>query len=64
MMEDGLTLGGGHTMPSTDDASQNCTLEISMRVGGRLGGGRQRGKWDNYNSIINKTLKYFRNNKK
>ena len=25
--EDGLTLGGGHTVQYTDHASQNCALE-------------------------------------
>ena len=27
VMKKDLTLGGGHTIPYTDDASQNCTLE-------------------------------------
>ena len=26
--EDDLTLGGGHTIQYTDDASSNCALEI------------------------------------
>ena len=28
--EDGLTLGGGHTVQYTDLARQKCTLETSM----------------------------------
>ena len=27
VMEDGLTLGGGHTMQYTDHVAQKCTLE-------------------------------------
>ena len=27
VMEDDLTLSGGHTIPYTDDTSQNCTFE-------------------------------------
>ena len=30
VMEDDLTLGGGHTLQYTDDVSQKCTLETYM----------------------------------
>ena len=32
VMEDGLTMGGGHTMQYTDHVSQKSTFEIYMTL--------------------------------